>query len=137
MDECPPIAELAALAEGEEVSEALRRHAGSCTACKRSLQALEEDVRGLQLSISELWFQERVSCPPEDVLARLRSGSLDPGLRDYVEFHVDDLACPFCQATLGEAEVEADRQAAGSRKRSRSRVGEATSLLLGDLRRKR
>lgn len=134
METCPPIRSLAAFAESPGSHPELARHVEGCRACSASLTALSDEVRSLQISISELWFRERISCPPQEVLDRWPQG-LEEDLRGYVAFHVDDLGCPYCQAALGQRDVEADRDETGRRERSRKRVGEATSVLLRDLRR--
>ena len=64
-------------------------------------------------------------------------GKLKKDAREYVAFHVDDLGCPFCQATLAANEEKGSEEGRRRITRSRERVGEATTVLLGDLRRQR
>ena len=135
MDECPAVEELVSLVESGTAGAGLVGHVRACEACQASLTALERDLQALQISISTLWFSERISCPEATTLDQYRSGRLGGGAREYVEFHLTDLACPHCQATLAVAEARGTEEGRRRITRSRERVGEATTSLLKDLRR--
>ena len=137
MDDCPPVQELAAQLEQGVAEPELLEHIESCEACQASLTALREEIQSLQISISELWFRERISCPEEKELSDWRSGELDGPMEAYVAFHVEELGCPFCQATVGLEEVRSSDEGRRRVTRSRERVGEATSVLRGSLRRRK
>lgn len=131
--ECPEVSELIAYLESGRAEEVLLVHVRGCDACQETLETLEDEIISLQISISELWFRNRVSCPHREVLRQHLDGDLSKDAAAYVRFHVEDLGCEYCQGRL-EAE-KAGRTPDGRRslERSRSRLGEATSVLLDDL----
>ncbi len=133
--ECPEMAELAAFAEAGTIAEESKTHLASCDACQDALRMLEEEVLSLQIPLSELWFREHVSCPHGSVLGEYRNGKLSKEAEDYVRFHVEELACPFCQARLEQSVLEDSEEGRASMHSSRQRVGEATSVLLDSLKR--
>jgi hypothetical protein len=133
--DCPEIRELAAFVESQEAPAVLRHHVERCDACQDALKTLEEEVLSLQIPLSEIWFREHISCPHTDVLVDYRHGKLTGDLQEYVKFHVEDLECAWCQGRLGEVEVATTRDGRRGVTRSRKRVGEATSVLLDELRR--
>ena len=134
--ECPEIRDLAALAEQNEAPAALRAHVQGCDACQEALENLREEVLSLQIPLSEIWFREHISCLHADVLSEYRRGVLPKELQEYVKFHVEDLGCSRCQSRLGEAEANETRESKKAASRSRKRVGEATAVLLDELRRR-
>jgi hypothetical protein len=135
--ECPELRELAAYVETGVAEAGLEEHVRDCEACREAVETLEDEVMSLQISISELWFREHVSCPHRDILGRYARGELDAEAASYVRFHVEDLECAWCQAR--QAELEAGSTAEGRRRlaASRSRVGEATAVLIEGLKRER
>ena len=133
--ECPEMAELAAFAEAGTIAEESRAHISACDACQDALQMLEEEILSLQIPLSELWFREHVSCPHGSVLGDYRDSKLSAEAADYVRFHVEELACPFCQARLEQSALEDTEEGRASIHSSRQRVGEATSALLDSLKR--
>lgn len=54
----------------------------------------------LSFTVASVWRSERVSCPHPHVLQGFLQGSLDGGAQDFVEFHLQDSECPYCNATL-------------------------------------
>lgn len=132
--ECPEIRELAAFVETQTGDPALVKHVTLCDACQDAIKTLEEEVVGLQIPLSEIWFREHISCLHSDLLAEYRKGQVEAALAEYLKFHIEDLGCQFCQARLGEAEVAENRDARRIATRSKKRLGEATSVLLKKLR---
>ena len=135
MRECPTIQELASFVEGTRMSPDIRDHVASCSACRSSLETLSGEVQHLQISISELWFKERISCLDQETLDAWRRGAISGPLADYVAFHVDELGCPFCQADLGQMQVRESAEDSHRLGRSREKVGEVTATFLRDLKR--
>lgn len=133
MDDCPQISELGVLAENGSVSDLLRSHVKGCDACQESLQSLKEEVLSLQIPLSELWFRDHISCPHGATLAGYRDSKLEADALEYVSFHVEELGCPHCQARLEQGVLEGSEDGRQTMRRSRQRVGEATSVLLDEL----
>ena len=131
MKECPELKDLAHFVETGEgrggpqgAPRPLRRLPGGRA-------NLEDEAMSLQISISELWFREQISCPDAPTLEGFRKKTLGAEEQAYVEFHLETLECPTCQARMGEAELAQSPRAAGSP--TRSGIRDARSLI-GDLR---
>lgn len=78
----------------------------------RYLAAAEEgDERIFDLDIKTLWREKRVSCPARHWIARLVAGTLEEQPRLFVQFHLDEMKCPWCLANrddLSSAGKEAE-----------------------------
>lgn len=75
-----------------------REGAGSLLAVLAT--AADSGEAKLDFSVPETWRSLRVSCPARHWLARSVVGSLAEGPRTFLEFHVNEMACPWCQANL-------------------------------------
>ena len=68
-----------------------------------------ERVEFFALTVGALWRESRVSCPHRDILRAHHDNALESAQADYVTFHVEEAACPFCQAVLEDiAREDAD-----------------------------
>lgn len=78
----------------------------------------EAGVHGL----GEIWRRHRLSCPTRQQLGGYLLGAVDEGLQQYIQFHLENVACRLCQANLQDLKSEAEQQqqtasAAQSRRR--------------------
>ena len=85
-------------AEAAAVEKALRESAELRAAFQ---EVLEEEDRG-EHTVGAIWRRERASCPTRDQLGGFLLGAGDPDLLDYVQFHLDVIGCPYCQANLDD-----------------------------------
>lgn len=53
---------------------------------------------GDQIDVAAVWRASRASCPARHWLARHLSGSLEEGPKQFVQFHLDEMDCAWCQA---------------------------------------
>jgi hypothetical protein len=136
MKDCPEIKDLAHFIETAEGSRELQAHVARCDACQEARANLEDEARSLQISISEIWFREQISCPDAETLERFRKRTLDAEEQDYVAFHLETLDCPTCQGRQSEAELVQSPEGRGRASKSRRRVADATIKLLGDMKKK-
>ncbi len=104
-------AETAVIEKALRDSEPLRR-------LLRTLM-LERD-RG-EHSIGAIWCRHRLSCPTREQLGSYILGALEPGLQDYIDFHLNTVACAFCSAN------HADYSNAKNRPPRRSNAGSDSS----------
>jgi hypothetical protein len=79
---------------------------------------LQERDRG-EHSVGAVWRRARLSCPTREQLGSYLLQALEPAFQDYVEFHLDTVACPYCQANL--ADLRARRQEATPQAQQRRR----------------
>lgn len=78
-------------------------------------RALRDDARLVQrlarvaalidsgaVSIGAVWRRERLTCPTRDQLGGYLLGTLDPSRREYIDWHLQLVGCPFCRANLDD-----------------------------------
>ena len=80
------------------VEKALR---ASAELQKQLTQIREEEDRG-EHTAGAIWRRDRVSCPNREQLGGYLLGSIDEGLEHYIQFHLETIGCPFCQANLDD-----------------------------------
>ncbi len=51
-------------------------------------------------SLGEIWRRHRMSCPKREQLGSFLLGVLEQDEADYIQFHVDVVACRACHANL-------------------------------------
>jgi hypothetical protein len=71
-------------------------------------------------SLAGVWRRHRLSCPTREQLGSHLLGVLEPGLEDYVKFHLEVVACRYCGASLEDLRVQhaaADEQTTDRRRR--------------------
>lgn len=101
------------------------------------LRAQLEDVRqnrgeaGLH-SLGAIWRRARLTCPSRQQLGSLLLDALDPDLAAYLQFHIDIVACPYCQANLADLKGKAEPAAADTRAHRQKRFLQSSRHLLGD-----
>jgi hypothetical protein len=100
------------------------------------LRAQLEDVRenrsevGLH-SLGAIWRRSRLTCPSRQQLGSLLLDALDPDLAAYLQFHIDVVECPYCQANLADLKGKAEPASNLSRTRQH-RILQSSKHLLGD-----
>lgn len=103
-----------------------------------SLRARLEDVRNdredFQLhSLGAIWRRSRLTCPTRQQLGSLLLDALDPELADYYRFHLEVVACPYCQANLADLESQSVAPSAAHASRHRQqRILKSSEHLLGE-----
>ena len=60
---------------------------------------MQERDRG-DHSVGAVWRRARLTCPSREQLGSYVLQALEPELHDYVQFHLETVACPFCLANL-------------------------------------
>jgi hypothetical protein len=84
--------------ETAQVEQALR---GSEPLRRLLRQAIQERDRG-EHSLGAVWRRERLTCPTREQLGSYLLQVLDDALQEYIDFHLQTVACPFCQANLAD-----------------------------------
>src|SRR5437868_11633278 len=102
-------------AEAAQVEQALRES----EPLRRSLHlAMQERDRG-EHSLGAVWRRERLTCPTREQLGSYLLQVLDEAYQDYLDFHLNTVGCPFCNANL--ADLRALQQEPAPRARERRR----------------
>lgn len=71
-------------------------------------------------SLGEVWRRRRLTCPSREELGSYLLGVLDDDFADYVKFHVEEIECRPCVASLEDLKAKqrsADEQAVETRRR--------------------
>jgi len=70
-------------------------------------------------SLGEIWRRHRVSCPSREQLGSFLLGAMPAETAAYVAFHLEVVACRYCQANLDDLKGRKSEpaQAAESRRR--------------------
>jgi hypothetical protein len=55
-------------------------------------------------SLGEIWRRHRLTCPTRDQLGSFLLGAIEPGLADFVRFHLEVSGCRVCQANREDLE---------------------------------
>ncbi len=85
---------------------------------KVAMRLKETDVSAIETEgcadslLTEIWEEQRLSCPKRSTVGRFLLGTLDQPWHDYVDFHINRLGCRFCRANLEDLQsqsVEAPR----------------------------
>ena len=63
--------------------------------------AAELPVHGDSL-VTEVWEEQRLTCPKRSTIGRYLLGTLDPPWQELVDFHLNRLGCRFCRANLDD-----------------------------------
>jgi RNA polymerase sigma factor (sigma-70 family) len=71
-----------------------------------------EDADASDSVLTRVWESLRPTCPKRSTIGRLLLGTLDSPWREYVEFHLHQLGCRFCQANLEDLKRESESQPA-------------------------
>ena len=92
--------------ESARVEKALRESS--------ELRARLEDVRQNRgdanlHTLGAIWRRNRLTCPSRQQFGSYLLDALEPGLADYLKFHVEVVDCPFCQANLADLKAKAEQ----------------------------
>jgi len=54
----------------------------------------------LTFTVATVWREARISCPHPDLLQSWLQGGLPAGAAEFVEFHLRESQCPYCNAVV-------------------------------------
>jgi hypothetical protein len=116
-----------ALAEPEmaRLEQALRDSAE----LRSRLKAVMQDRDRGEHSIGAIWRRERLTCPTREQLGSYLLGVLDPDHQAYLDFHLQTVACPFCQANLTDLQALQQKEAPQTQQRRRRYFESSAGLL--------
>jgi DNA repair photolyase len=92
LDEALPGERMAAIETALRADDALRRR----------LSAIVGRRDAGMHSLGAVWRRHRLSCPTREQLGSHLLGVLEPGLDDYLKFHIEVACCRYCQASLAD-----------------------------------
>jgi hypothetical protein len=71
-------------------------------------------------SLGEIWRRHRLSCPTREQLGSFLLGVLTDDVADYVQFHLETIACRYCTASVED--LRAQQSAAASEQTNERRA---------------
>jgi hypothetical protein len=95
---------------------------------RRLLRALMLERDRGEHSIGAIWCRHRLSCPSREQLGSYLLGALDTAVQDYIQFHLDTVACAFCAANL--ADLQQRHESVPKAQQRRKRFFESSAGLL-------
>ena len=109
--------DVARLLQLDEKQVALRKHRlirrlSSDVAAQKPAGTADEVPDPLDSLLSEVWADDRPTCPKRSTLGKYLLGTLDHPWHAYVQFHLEQAACPFCRANLHDLQSDTDREQA-------------------------
>ncbi len=84
----------------------------------------------LALTVAAVWRQERISCPHPHLLQSWLQGGLTGGADDFVQFHLRDSQCPYCNAVVEDLRVRDAAAASPQLEDLRDRLLRSTAVEL-------
>ena len=82
-------------------------------------------------SLGAIWRRARLTCASRQQLGSYLLDALDPDLADYLTFHLEVVACPFCQANLADLKFKAEAVTPATRNRHVRILNSSKHLLDG------
>ncbi len=93
------------------------------------LRELLGDNDSASLALRDVWQRGRLSCPSRSTWSDYLAGGLGDGLRQYLQFHLNDVGCRVCAANLTDLQqqggADADQR---SRKFFQTSVGRLRAI---------
>jgi hypothetical protein len=94
-------------AETARIEQALRQS----ESLRMQIRAIMQERDRGEHSLGAVWRRERLTCPAREQLSSFLLGALDPGWRDYIDFHLHTIACAFCLANLEDLKTRQEEPA--------------------------
>ena len=83
-------------------------------------------------TLGAIWHRARLTCPSRQQLGSFLLDALDPELAAYLQFHIEVVECPFCQANLADLKAQSEAAAAAKASKTRQhRILQSSQHLLG------
>jgi hypothetical protein len=84
----------------------------------------------IAFTVATVWREERISCPHPHVLQSWLQGGLPAGAADFIQFHLQDSQCPYCNAVVQDLRVRDDHAKAPALEDLRDRLLRSTTAAL-------
>jgi hypothetical protein len=114
-------------AETARIEQALRQS----PPLQKMLRAIMQERDRGDHSIGAIWCRQRLSCPTREQLGSYLLRALDGDLQDYIRFHLETIACAFCQANLADLQALHKEPAPKAKERQRRYFESSAGFLQG------
>ena len=82
----------------------------------RLIEVRGRETAGLH-TIGAIWRRGRLSCPSRSELGQFILGTLAPDAHQYIEFHLNEIGCRYCQANLADLQTATQTDEPAKRRR--------------------
>ena len=89
----------------------------------------------LAFTVASVWREERISCPHPDLIASYMAEALDGGAAEFLEFHLRESQCPWCNAVVADLRAQEERAREPQLDDLRDRILRSTVSALRSIRR--
>jgi hypothetical protein len=104
---------------GDEDSARVEGMLRSSEPLRRFLRVVMSERDRGEHSLGAIWRRHRVSCPAREQLRSFLLKGLDDEWLDYIEFHLEQVECPFCLANLADLKTLQHEEAPKTQARRR------------------
>jgi len=119
------VARLCAMEEGQvallkfRALQEIRDHVAADlrTEQREALTQINLDDVSADSLLTRAWERRRPTCPKRSTIGRFLLKTLDDPWRDYVDFHLNQLGCRFCQANLEDLQRQSLTESSPARQR--------------------
>ncbi len=84
----------------------------------RLIEVRGRETAGLH-TIGAIWRRGRLSCPTRSELGQFVLGTLETQPHQYIEFHVNEIGCRYCQANLADLQAASQPDPQPAKRRQR------------------
>jgi hypothetical protein len=84
----------------------------------------------LAFTVATVWREERISCPHPHLLQSWIQGGLPAGAGEFVEFHLRESQCPYCNAVVDDLRERDNSAKAPALEDMRDRLLRSTAAAL-------
>jgi hypothetical protein len=78
-------------------------------------------------SLGEIWRRHRLSCPTREQLGSYLLGVLPKEEANYVKFHIEEVRCRFCTASVGDLQARQSAAEADVAERRRQKYFQSSA----------
>ncbi len=100
---------------------------------RQQLRVLMREMDRGEHSLGAVWRRKRLTCPTREQVGSFLLQVLDPGLQDYIDFHLHTIGCSFCLANL--ADLQRQQEPPAQAQQRRRRIFESSAGLVSVARR--
>ena len=84
----------------------------------------------LAFTVATLWREERITCPHPHLLQSWMQGGLPAGAGEFVQFHLRESQCPYCNAIVEDLRARDGTAKAPALEDMRDRLLRSTAAAL-------
>jgi DNA-binding phage protein len=105
---------------GDEDTAHVEKALRESEALRRLLRLIMQERDRGEHSLGAIWRRERLTCPTREDLSSYLFKVHDEARQEYIQFHLQTIACPYCVANLADLRAR-QKETEGQTKERRKR----------------